>query len=67
MRNAGSRYKGVCWHKRKKKWCVSICKSGKRAYLGPFDNETEAALAYDQKAKELFGEFAYLNFAKGKQ
>jgi hypothetical protein len=62
MRNATSKYKGVCWHKRKKKWCVSISKSGKRTYLGNFDDEVEATRAYDQKAEELFGEFAYLNF-----
>ncbi len=36
--------------------------SGKYVYLGLFDNEMEAALAYDRKAEELFGEFAYLNF-----
>jgi len=62
MRNGSSQYKGVCWHKCKKKWCVSISKSGKRTYLGHFDDEMEAGVAYDRKAEELFGEFAYLNF-----
>jgi hypothetical protein len=33
-----------------------------RAYLGPFDTEVEAAQARDCKARELHGEFAYLNF-----
>ena len=61
-RNSSSRYKGVCWHKLKKKWTVSIYKGGKRTYLGYYDDEIEAALAYDRKAEELFGEFAYLNF-----
>ncbi len=61
-RNSSSRYKGVCWHKVKKKWTVSIYKGGKRTYLGYYDDEIEAALAYDRKATELFGEFAYLNF-----
>jgi hypothetical protein len=64
MRNGSSQYKGVCWHKCKKKWCVSISKSGERTYLGRFEDEIEAAMAYDRKAEELFGEFAYLNFAK---
>ena len=62
MHNATSKYKGVCWHKHKKKWCVSISKSGKRTYLGNFDDEIEAAVAYDRKAEQLFGEFAYLDF-----
>jgi hypothetical protein len=35
---------------------------GERFNLGAYDNEIEAARAYDRKAIELFGEFAYLNF-----
>lgn len=55
-----SKYKGVVWHK--KKWQVQIGHRGKEIYLGRFDNEIEAAKAYDHKAKELFGEFVYTNF-----
>jgi len=60
--NASSKYKGVFWNKTNKKWNATIHKGDNRIYLGGFDDEIEAALAYDRKAKELFGEFAYLNF-----
>ena len=57
-----SRYKGVCWHKRRNKFIARIQIDGKRIHIGCFDDEIDAAKAYDKKAKELFGEFAYLNF-----
>jgi len=30
-------------------------------YIGLFENETDAGIAYNKKALELFGEFANLN------
>jgi len=57
-----SKFRGVCWHKRLKKWRATIHKNGKSFWLGLFDTEEEAAKAYDAKARELFGEFAYQNF-----
>ena len=36
--------------------------NGQREYLGRFDSEEKAATAYDIKAIEYYGEFAYLNF-----
>jgi len=61
-KKCSSRYSGVCWDKRAKKWRAYIRHNGKRIYLGYFTSEIEAAKAYDKKAKELFGEFANLNF-----
>ncbi len=61
-KGGSSKYKGVCWHKRKKKWMSRIGYNYNIVHIGYFDDEVEAALAYDKKAKELFGEFARLNF-----
>ncbi len=61
--NRGSScFKGVFWDKRLKKWCAKICCDNQVHRLGYFDAEIDAARAYDQKARELFGPFAYLNF-----
>jgi hypothetical protein len=57
-----SKYKGVHWNKKVSKWVSSITERGKYKFLGHFDNEVEAAKAYDKQAAKLFGEFAYLNF-----
>ncbi|KKM22422.1 hypothetical protein LCGC14_1625440, partial [marine sediment metagenome] len=43
---------------------AKITRNAKNYFLGRFDNEIEAAKAYDAKARELFGEFALLNFPK---
>lgn len=61
-RKFSSNYKGVSKRNRRKPWEVNITHDGKDYYLGTFSNEDDAAKAYDKKAKELFGEFARLNF-----
>lgn len=60
--NTISQYKGVAWHKHKRKWIASIKDHGKSQHLGYFASEEEAGRAYDARARELFGEFALLNF-----
>jgi hypothetical protein len=57
-----SRYKGVCRDKRRDKFVARIYLNGKQIHLGYFDDEIAAAKAYDKAARELFGQFAYLNF-----
>ena len=56
-----SKYKGVYWHKKDKKWISQIQGFGKYKYLGTFTDEKEAALAYNNAAIVAFGEFAHLN------
>lgn len=58
-----SKYKGVFWDYGK--YRVRLSYNYKRIDVGRFDNEIKAAEAYDQKAKELYGEFAKLNFEVG--
>lgn len=64
IRITTSNYKGVSWHKGNKKWIAYIKINGKRLYLGLFNNEVEAAKIYDKEAKQLFGEYANINFRK---
>lgn len=62
LAKSSSVYKGVSIDKVNNKWRSQITLYGKNYNLGRFDCEIEAAKAYDAKAKELHGEFAYLNF-----
>jgi hypothetical protein len=57
-----SRYKGVLWHKEHQKWQAKIGYNGRHIHIGYYDYEADAAIAYDDMAVELFGEFACLNF-----
>jgi hypothetical protein len=59
--NNTSGYKGVSFNKAAKKFKSYIKKDGKLMHLGLFETATAAALAYNEKAKELFGESAGLN------
>lgn len=54
--------KGVYFRPKKNAWVSSIKINNKYVYLGYFKNKIEAAMAYDKKAKEIFGNFASLNF-----
>lgn len=55
-----SGYKGV-FKTYKNKWRAQIGWKNKKYYLGSYDTKEEAALIYNMKAIELFGEYANLN------
>ena len=59
--HCSSKYKGVYWHKRDKKWEVQIGLDGALFYLGRFASEQEAAILYNKSAVKMFGPFAFLN------
>lgn len=63
MKGSFSGYKGVR-HKMftRDRWIASIGHERRLLHIGMYDTAEEAARAYDAKAKELFGEFAYVNF-----
>lgn len=66
-KNSSSKYLGVTIDKEgigKKRgalWRADIRHNGKRHYIGKYKDEEMAAIAYNEKAKKLHGEFANLN------
>lgn len=56
-----SKYKGVHWYKQTKRWHARIKINGGLNHIGYFNNEEEAAIAYNEAAVKYYGEFAKLN------
>jgi hypothetical protein len=57
-----SKFKGVSSPSMTSKWVANIRVNGKNKCLGRFENNVDAAKAYDVAAKEYYGEFARTNF-----
>lgn len=53
-----SGYKGVSWHKQRKRWVASIKVNGKKIDLGRYKTPEEAHAAYCEAANKHHGEFA---------
>jgi hypothetical protein len=62
-KNTASKYVGVCFDKRRSTnpWNAKIKYQGKQFYLGSYENEKDAALAYNKKALKLYGSCAKVN------
>lgn len=56
-----SRFKGVSWHKGNKMWAAYIRSNKILKCLGYFHVESDAAIAYNNAAQKIHGEFARLN------
>lgn len=59
-----SPFKGIYFHKAKQRWHASAKFQGKPIHIGYFDSAVDAAIAYDNCARLIHGEFARLNFPK---
>src|SRR5262245_40260025 len=57
-----SRFHGVVWHRRDRKWRAQISIDKRNIWLGQFDNEEDAARAFDAAAISARGASAILNF-----
>jgi hypothetical protein len=61
-KTGSSKYKGVAYSKFAKKFQAHYMKDYKHYHLGYFNNEIDAAIAYDSAVRIAFGEFARTNF-----
>lgn len=57
-----SSYRGVSYNKKMKKWVACIQHNKYKVYIDYFDTEMDAAIARDQKAEDILGNEAVLNF-----
>lgn len=60
-KNSTSKYLGVHWDKKSRKWRANIRVNRILIHLGYYDSEEDAALFYNKAAEKYHGEFASLN------
>lgn len=53
LRHKTSKYTGVYYKKKNKKWCASIYLNGKKKHLGLFNNEYDAYLSYQSELNKI--------------
>lgn len=59
--NNTSKFKGVYWNKKRKKWHSQIQTNGKKYNLGLYEIEVDAARAYNESAIMIHGVYAKIN------
>lgn len=57
LSNNTSGFKGVFWRKSRATWIAVISFNHKTTYIGSYSSPEEASIAYENKAKELHGQF----------
>ena len=60
-KSALSKFHGVSYDKAISKWVAQIWNNGKYKKIGSYQNEIDAAIAYNAQSSELHGEFAKIN------
>ena len=65
-KKTSSKHKGVSWIKSRERWQCRLVFEGK-AYQSYHKDELEAAKAYNELAKQYFGEYAKLNIIEEEQ
>ena len=58
---ASSMFRGVSYRKRTGQWIAQLYWRGRRYFLGAYEDELEAAEAYNKHALQIIGPFAVVN------
>jgi hypothetical protein len=58
---ASSKHRGVSFRKQTQLWIAQVYWRGRRYFLGSFNTEREAAIAYNIHAQRIIGKLALLN------
>lgn len=66
-RKKSSAYRGIAWFKPREKWRARLKCNGIEVHIGYFDNEHDAAEAWNKKALEYYGPESFQNVIERKE